>query len=160
LIFERRSIRHKRQIRRSGVCHEYTGFAPTFGATITAMSILDNAKEVANAVHEIRNLELYGRVLNLTAGIMDLVEENRRLRAEKEELQKLLELREKMVFKEPFYFQDGDKTPFCPACWEDKTHSPIHLHFVFDNEDATRWDCHVRKNTFMHKKDHFGSQRW
>ena len=40
------------------------------------MGILDNAKEVANAVHEIKNIELYGRVLDLNSGIMELVEEN------------------------------------------------------------------------------------
>lgn len=44
------------------------------------MSIIDNAKELATAVDEIKNLELYEWVLNLNAGIMDLVEENRQLR--------------------------------------------------------------------------------
>jgi regulator of replication initiation timing len=116
------------------------------------MGILDNAKDVANAVHEIKNIELYGRVLDLHAGIIDLVEENRKLRAENEDLKKTLELREKMTFNEPFYYQKDDKTPFCPACWEVKN-SPIHLVFVFAREDAVRWDCKVCHNTFMDKKD-------
>jgi len=40
------------------------------------MGILDNAKQVANAVEEIHNLELYQRVLGLHSDIIELVEEN------------------------------------------------------------------------------------
>jgi hypothetical protein len=115
------------------------------------MGILDNAKEVANAVHEIKNIELYARVLDLNRGIMDLVEENRNLHAEVEDFKKRFKLREKMEFKEPFYYQGDDETPFCPACWE-RTATPIHLIFVFEREDATRWDCKVCSNTFMDQK--------
>jgi len=57
-----------------------------------------------------------------------------------------------MEFKEPFYFQPDDKTPFCPACWELKN-SAIHLIFQFIREDAVRWDCKVCHNTFMDQKD-------
>jgi hypothetical protein len=55
------------------------------GAKIIRMGILDNAKEVANAVHEIKNIDLYSRVLDLNRGIIDIVEENRKLHAEVEE---------------------------------------------------------------------------
>lgn len=116
------------------------------------MSILDNAKEVANAVHEIKNIELYGRVLDLNRGIMDLVEENRNLRAENDDLKAKLTLREQMTFKEPFYFKDGDETPYCPACWELKN-SAIHLVFASNTEEITRWDCLVCKNMVIVKKD-------
>jgi regulator of replication initiation timing len=125
---------------------------PPASATIVGMGILNDAKEVANAVHEIKNIELYGRVLDLNAGIIDLVEENRRLHAEAEELKNKLSLKAKMEFKEPFYYQDGDQVPFCPACWELKN-SAIHVLFVFNNEQATRWDCPACKHTYMDKKD-------
>lgn len=117
------------------------------------MSLLDNAKDVANALHEAKNLELYARVLDINRGIMDLVEENRNLHSENDELKKTLTLREKMTFKEPFFYQEGDSIPFCPTCWELKNVA-IHLHFEFAREDATRWDCKACKNTFMDKKDH------
>ncbi len=116
------------------------------------MGILDNAKEVANAVHEIKNIELYGRVLDLNFGILDLVEENRKFRAGNEDLKKKLQLREQMTFREPFYNQDSDKTPFCPACWELKN-SPIHLIFVSNREDAVHWYCPVCHNQYSDKKD-------
>ena len=60
------------------------------------MSILENAKEVAKAVQEIHNLELYQRVLNLHSDIIELVEENNRLRDENKELSKTVALKQAM----------------------------------------------------------------
>jgi len=66
------------------------------------MSILDNAKGVADAVHEIKNLELYGRrVLNLHSDIVALVEENIRLRDENKELKDALRFKGEMKFEKP-----------------------------------------------------------
>jgi regulator of replication initiation timing len=87
------------------------------------LSILDNAREVAKAVHEINNLELYQRVLNLHSDIIALVEENNRLRDENKDLTKTISLKQAMQFKEPFYYQEGDQTPFCSSCWESTPHS-------------------------------------
>jgi len=114
------------------------------------MSIIDNAKELVTAVHEIKNLELYERVLNLNAGILELVDENRELRVEIEDLSKKLQLRGKMNFREPFYFQDGDVTPYCSSCWETKTHA-IHVVKTSDREGQARWDCPSCKNYYIVK---------
>ena len=106
------------------------------------MGILDSAKQVANAVQEIHNLELYERVLGLHSDIIELVEENNRLRDENKELLKTLSIKQLMTFREPFYYQDGDETPYCPACWEIKN-TPVHV--------ITRWDksdCPVCKNAY------------
>jgi regulator of replication initiation timing len=56
------------------------------------MGILDNAKQVAKAVEEIHNLELYQRVLGLHSDIIELVEENNRLRNENVELKRHKEI--------------------------------------------------------------------
>ena len=56
------------------------------------MSILDNAKQVAKAVEEIHNLELYQRVLGLHSDIIELVEENNHLRGEIAELKRQHEI--------------------------------------------------------------------
>jgi hypothetical protein len=91
------------------------------------MSILDNAKQVAAAVHEINNLELYQRVLGLHSDIIELVEENNRLRKENASLKKRQEIREKIrlgldhryhlyyLFNEGGQQEDG---PFCTVCWD------------------------------------------
>src|SRR5215470_14964008 len=78
------------------------------------MGILDNAKQVAKAVEEIHNLELYQRVLSLHSDIIELVEENNRFRDENKDLKATLALTREMIFKPPFFYQEGDPTPFCP----------------------------------------------
>ena len=120
---------------------------PNAARQLSAWESFDNAKEVANAVHEIKNIELYGRVLELNSGIMDLVEENRKLHAENNELKEKFWLREKMVFKEPLYFQDGDEPPFCPLCWE-KHSIAIHLVQQWNDRGQIRWRCSACKDGF------------
>ena len=90
------------------------------------MSILDNAEDVAKAVHEINNLDLYQRVLNLHSDIIELVEENNRLRMEIGELKKKVEIKGKLkpiMNKDLIYYLisdrgDPDEGPFCPTCWD------------------------------------------
>jgi hypothetical protein len=111
------------------------------------MSILDNVKSVADTVHEIKNLELYARVLGIQGDIMELLEKNKQLTADIEELQGKLDLTAKMTFKQPFYYQEGDETPFCPACWEGHKKA-IHLFVGVTTNSKTRSDCPSCKYQF------------
>src|SRR5499427_6448984 len=104
------------------------------------MNILDRAKDVAQAVHEIKNLELSQRIVNLHSDIVALVEENVRLKDEIKELKETLRLKREMKYKEPFYFVDGDDVPFCPACWESKS-QPVHLSCLGEGPLNLRWTC-------------------
>jgi regulator of replication initiation timing len=115
------------------------------------MGILDNAKEVARAVEEIHNLELYKRVLSLHSDIIALVEENIRLRDENKELAKTVALKKAMNFVAPFFYQEGDKTPYCPSCWEAKQQA-IHVIFNHVSDDYTRWDCPSCQHMYLDKK--------
>ena len=115
------------------------------------MSILDDVKSVASTVQEINNLDLYKRVLDLNKGIIDLVEENRGLRAENEALQAKLTIQGKMTFNKPFYYQEGDETPYCPGCWEGDRRA-IHVVLITDNESLTSWDCPTCKNHYRINK--------
>jgi regulator of replication initiation timing len=113
-------------------------------------SILDNAKDVAKAVHEINNLELYQRVLNLHSDIGDLVEENIRLRDENKEMKESLRLKDELKFQAPFYFREGDDTPYCGVCWESKTQA-VHVVHSYDNKDgSTDWLCPSCKHQYTH----------
>jgi len=105
------------------------------------MGILDNAKDVAKAVHEINNLDLYERVLNLHSDIIALVEENVRLRDEVKELKESLRFKDEMKFQSPFYFRDDDETPYCGSCFEAKLLA-VHVVHSYDNADgSTDWSC-------------------
>jgi hypothetical protein len=105
------------------------------------LGILDDAKGIADAVHEIKNLELYARVLNLNSDIVALVEENNRLRDENKDLKESLRLKAEMKCEPPFYFRDGDATPYCGVCWESKMQA-VHVVHQYDNKDgSTDWFC-------------------
>lgn len=115
------------------------------------MSILENAKQIADAVHEIQNLELYKRVLDLHSDIIGLVEQNNKLRDENKALKETVTLAKKMEHKPPFFYQEGDPHPFCPACWEgDK--KAVHLIYSHEEETCIRWDCRTCKQTFLINK--------
>jgi hypothetical protein len=116
------------------------------------MSILENAKEVAKAVEEIHNLELYQRVLSLHSDIVELVEENNRLRDKVKELTDAISLRKAMAFRGPFYYREGDETPHCPACYE-ANGKAVHVVFEFESPDSTRWDCPSCKHIYMVEKN-------
>jgi len=116
------------------------------------MGILDNAKQVAKAVEEIHNLELYQRVLSLHSDIIDLVEQNNRLRDENKELKETLAIAKAMIFRPPFFYQEGDPTPYCPACWEGN-HRAVHVVFSHEEETCIRWDCPICKHMYLIKKD-------
>jgi regulator of replication initiation timing len=90
------------------------------------MSILDNAKGIAQAVHEINNLELYQRVLALHSDIIELVEQNNQLRQEVAELRRRLEIKGKLqpvMERDLIYFvvdEQGrrESGPYCTTCWD------------------------------------------
>jgi hypothetical protein len=67
---------------------------------------------VAAAVHEINNLDLYQWVLGLHSDIIELVEDNNRLRDENKVLKEAMALTKKMIHRPPFFYQDGDPSPF------------------------------------------------
>jgi hypothetical protein len=115
------------------------------------MSILDNAKQVAAAVQEINNLGLYQRVLGLHSDIIELVEDNNRLRDENKALKDTMALTKKMIHRPPFFCQDGDPTPFCPACWEGERKA-VHLLYSHEEETCIRWDCKTCKQVFLINK--------
>jgi hypothetical protein len=90
------------------------------------MGILDNAKEVAKAVQEIHNLELYQRVLALHSDIIELVDQNNQLRNENAELKKQQDISSRIFpVQHPrlcYYLKGDDHSkedgPFCNTCWD------------------------------------------
>jgi hypothetical protein len=93
------------------------------------MGVVENVKEVADLVKKFNDIDLNRRILSLENEVMDLSRERRRADERIEELERALAFREKLVFKAPFYYVDGDSTPYCPGCWESKR-TALHLHRV------------------------------
>ena len=90
------------------------------------MSILSNAKEIADLIQQMGNIELYRKIVELQGDISDLSAKNLELKEENQQLKAALDLKAKMIWKKPFYFIENDDNPYCPNCWETKKFA-IHL---------------------------------
>lgn len=71
------------------------------------MSIIDNAKEVADLIKAAENTEHYRKIVELEGEIIELTRQNRKLEETVEEQKSLLALKEKMIWKNPFYVIEG-----------------------------------------------------
>jgi DNA repair exonuclease SbcCD ATPase subunit len=111
------------------------------------MGVIENMKEVADLVKKVGDIDLNRKIVNLEGEVLDLTREKRRLEDRVETLERTLNLKEKLTFKEPFYYLEGDKTPYCPGCWEDK-HSAVHVKHVGDYTSSTMWQCTVCKHNY------------
>jgi rubrerythrin len=122
------------------------------------MGVIENMKEVADLVKQIGDIELNRKIVNLEKEIHELTRDKMRLETKLHEAEELLRKKQALKFKEPFYFEEGDEVPYCPACWS-ANDIAVHLHFVFDRTDATRWDCPHCKHVYMVEKDRSVRQR-
>lgn len=112
------------------------------------MGLLENMKEVADLIKKVGDIELYRKVVESEGEVIELTREKRQLEDRVRELEALAALQKEMKFSVPFYFQDGDETPFCPTCWE-RNRAAVHLFLVFKNAGGTRWDCYSCKSSYM-----------
>lgn len=111
------------------------------------MGVVENMKEVADIIKKLGDIELNRKILTLETEVLDLTREKRRAEERAEELERTLNLRANLVFDPPFYWLEGDQTPFCPSCWEDR-HKAVHVVLVFDNPPYARLDCPVCKHEY------------
>ena len=114
------------------------------------MGLIENVKEVADVIKKAGDIELYRKIIEAEGEIIELTRKNRHLEEEVQELKKKLALRGAMRFKEPFYYQEGDQTPYCPACWETKQ-AVVHVTLIYNEPIETRWDCPHCKQMYLVK---------
>lgn len=123
-------------------------------ATIGSISALLNkvgelAKKARDKELNKDIIELQGLVQQLQRELIEVVEENRKLRDEALSRPALgeTEADQKLVYKESVYWTDRNGSregPFCPTCWDDKK-KLMHL-----NPGATRgtWSCNLCQSGF------------
>jgi hypothetical protein len=87
---------------------------------------VENIKEVADLVKRFNDIDLNRRILTRENEVLDLSREKRRAEERVEELERAFEFKGKLTFRQPFYYLEGDATPYCPGCWESKKIA-IHL---------------------------------
>ena len=85
------------------------------------MSIISNAKEIADLVKKIGNVDLYRRIVDLEGEIVELSGQNHSLKEQIAALAQKLKLRAQLKFAEGMYWLiDGENKdgPFCQRCYD------------------------------------------
>jgi hypothetical protein len=85
------------------------------------MSILDNAKEVAELVRKYNDLDLYEKIIDLRDEIFALREENLTLKQQIADTQAAQDISLTLVREGNMYYRvAGEKRtgPYCLACWD------------------------------------------
>lgn len=108
------------------------------------MSVVDNIKDVADLIKKAGDIELYRKIVELQGEIVELMSQKLENEKKIEKLEADLVLRAHMVFKRPFYYQEGDGVPFCPKCYE---HERLAIHLFLYGD--FRWDCHHCKTKYL-----------
>jgi hypothetical protein len=101
-----------------------------------------NARELAKASsdHALKASvsELYDSVLDVKGRVLDLDEENRRLKAE---------LSRKDEFTGPiephgyFFYKDKPQQPLCPKCFQSQPSNPVFMSPLFNYNGGTKRTC-------------------
>lgn len=122
------------------------------------MGAIDNVREVGDLIRKFNDIELNRKILTLETEVIDLTRSNRQLESKVEELNALIELKQKLVHRPPFHWLDGDPHPYCTPCWEDRRKA-IHVILYSDNSQTTRWDCPTCKQEYFIEKEGASRQR-
>jgi regulator of replication initiation timing len=108
------------------------------------MGIIDKVKSIASMIQKVDNIELYKTILDLQANVMELVEENGRLKSDLAEFSEKLKTKESLFFEHDAYWSkkaDGTKDgPFCSNCWDSKQ-KLIRLHLWGNDEYSGCPNC-------------------
>lgn len=115
------------------------------------MGIIENIKEVADLVKKAGNIDLYRKITELEGEIIELTHQKRSLEEQVEELNRLLNVKQQMVFNKRFYYQGDNAHPYCHNCWE-VDEKAVHLDRPQDMMAGPRYDCPNCKNHFIHPR--------
>ncbi len=94
------------------------------------MSIISNAKEIADVVKKLGNVDLYRRIVDLEGEIIELSADNHTLKERVADLEQTLKIRAQLKFEAGVYWMiDGQNKegPYCQRCY-DADGKLIHLH--------------------------------
>ncbi len=104
------------------------------------MGAVENIREVADLVKKFNDVELNRRILKLEDEVIDLTRHKRRADDKVEELQRALTFKGELKFKDPYYWLEGNPSPYCPGCWDAKRVA-VHVVTVTHPMLATQKKC-------------------
>lgn len=102
------------------------------------MSLMDEAKTVIEVLRKVGAMDEVQRVIDLQQALLDLQEDLRLARLERDEFRKQLEERGRLIRgAEGFFYADGDPDRHCPHCWESHAKA-VHLT---SSSGGSHWQC-------------------
>lgn len=119
------------------------------------MGIYEGIKDVAKVVQQADNVDLYKKLLDLSAQALDMQDELSRLRTENEELRKQRDLDRKVVrHKSPYITLAGEPNDicYCAACWG-KNRELIQMHVSKDYGSHHFHCCNCNNHFFAVLED-------
>jgi hypothetical protein len=107
------------------------------------MSILQNARDIAELVKKYNDQDLYQKIVGLREEIIEIREENIALKEEVRRLKDAQTISAKLVRKGNRYFladDEKEEKPFCLACWD------YDRKLVGLLESSDRWGSYIHCN--------------
>ena len=104
------------------------------------MGLYDGIKDVAKVVQQADNIELYKKLLDLSAQALDLQDEISNLKKENAELKRQKDIEQQIErYNLPYLTlkDDENKLKYCTNCWDD-SHKLIQLHC---DEESGEYYC-------------------
>tara|TARA_B100000614_G_C14548131_1_gene492875 strand:- start:130 stop:528 length:399 start_codon:yes stop_codon:yes gene_type:complete len=114
-------------------------------ATDFAKLINESSSSLKEAETKLKLAELISALADAKVSIADIKSELIDKDTKIDDLKRELEMKSNLIFKKPYYFQDGDQQPFCPVCWENDSKT-IHLQGPENYNGETGYNCLVCKN--------------
>lgn len=117
------------------------------------MGLYDGIKDAAKVIQKADNIELYEKLLDLSAQALELQNDNARLIEENKKLRKKEDLSCRIVRHKDTYItlkDDNDEIMYCSCCW-DSSNKLIQAH---KNDNGAFW-CHVCKNQGYYDREKF-----
>ena len=104
------------------------------------MSIISDGKAILDVLKKYKDPELVNNYLEMQERAINAEAAKLELKRRCEELEQALTIKGKLRFEKPFYYMDGDASPFCPRCWE-SDHRAIHVVFHGETGYGPHYSC-------------------
>src|SRR5438034_644830 len=92
------------------------------------MGIIQNAKEIADLVKTVGDIELYRRIVELEGEIIELTRDVRTKGERIAQLEEAIRNKKQLHYNKPFYYVEEESDPYCAHCWETET---LMVHIVY-----------------------------
>jgi hypothetical protein len=108
------------------------------------MGMLDNLKNLRDLVMKVGGMEATKQLIDVQQDMMELLDENRRLKEENAALKERRRLGELLKFRgDVYWLEEPGKPPdgpFCSACWDART-TLVRMHTVENGTTGPFYSC-------------------